>query len=481
MLESRGPAATVLVVDDEALIRRALRRVLERQGYRVLTAESGARGLELASSGSVDLVLIDLWMPGLDGHALLARLRSELPDVVCVVITAHGTAEDAFRALDAGAADYVEKPIADWELFFDVLERALEGRRAPIPTVATLADEPGPDQLLGHSPAMFKLRALIRDVSLVQVPVLITGESGSGKERVARAIHANGPSREGPFLAVNCAALPQALMESELFGHERGAFVGAERAHRGLFEQAKQGTLLLDAIGDTPLDMQTKLLRVLEEQTVRRLGASRPVRVTARVVATTHADLPSLIRAGRFREDLYYRLNVVQVRVPPLRERREDVGLLAWHFVRRCNADYGKSVRSIHPEALRVLQDQQWARNNVRELENAVRRAMVLVQSDELTPDLFGRDLGRRRTDAVAGTAAALAPELHGLPYTEAKRALVERFSREYLQRCLTESGGNISQAARIAGQQRPNFKKLMRRFGIATSASARDDGTVRG
>jgi len=337
---------------------------------------------------------------------------------------------------------------------------------------------------VGNSPAMLKLIALIRDVARVPVPVLVTGESGTGKERVARAIHANSPQAEGPWIAINCTAIPETLLESELFGYEKGAFTGAEQRKPGLFEKASEGTLFLDEIGNMPLSMQAKLLRVLQEREVVRVGGSTPISINCRLLAATHVNLKSAIESGAFREDLFYRLNVINIEVPPLRERKEDIQLLTYFFVQKFNQEYGKDVRSVAGEVLEFLTDAEWAENNVRQLENAINRAMVLVQGSELTLKLFDKGSGR-----VSGGGGGLEDLPDGLvdtallelDYTEAKRQVVDVFSRWYLEDRLKTTGWNITRAAEMSGQQRPNFRKLMSRFGVEIPSESHRQKKLKG
>ena len=474
-MESRPP--TVLIIDDEVNIRRALKRQLVRQGYEVLDTGQGAEGLSMAAESAPDIALIDLKMPDMDGQEVLRELKRQNPGTECILITAHGSAEAAFLALSAGAYDYFEKPILDSSRFFQILRKALEVRelKEERSRLKARLGTGTSEQLVGNSAAMLRLNALIRDVARVPVPVLITGESGTGKERVARAIHASSPRADGPWIAINCTAIPDNLLESELFGYEKGAFTGADRIKHGLFEQASGGTLFLDEIGNMPLSMQAKLLRVLQEREVVHVGGSKPIAVDCRILAATHVTLKTAIEEGTFREDLFYRLNVINIDVPPLRERREDIQLLTYYFVQRFNREYGKNVRAISGEVVELLMSQEWAENNVRQLENAVNRAMVLSQDDELGVHLFeleeGRKIGPLGVDGVPREVFDAA--LIDMDYTQAKRAVVEEFSRWYIEERLRQTGWNITRAAEMSGQQRPNFRKLMTRFGVEVPSQA--------
>ena len=482
-MESRPP--TVLIIDDEVNIRRALKRQLVRQGYEVLDTGQGAEGLSMAAASAPDIALIDLKMPDMDGQEVLRELKRQNPGTECILITAHGSAEAAFLALSAGAYDYFEKPILDSSRFFQILRKALEVRELKEER-SRLKARLGSDtseQLVGNSAAMLRLNALIRDVARVPVPVLITGESGTGKERVARSIHANSPRADGPWIAINCTAIPDNLLESELFGYEKGAFTGADRTKHGLFEQASGGTLFLDEIGNMPLSMQAKLLRVLQEREVVHVGGSKPIAVNCRILAATHVTLKTAIEEGHFREDLFYRLNVINVDVPPLRERREDIQLLTYYFVQRFNREYGKNVRSISGEVVELLMSQTWAENNVRQLENAVNRAMVLAQDDELGVHLFElEDGGRKGPLGVEGVPKEVFDAaLIDMDYTQAKRAVVDEFSRWYIEERLKQTGWNITRAAEMSGQQRPNFRKLMTRFGVEVPSQADRQKVLKG
>ncbi len=476
--QARKP--TVLVVDDELYIRRALGRVLARQGYRVLDAGGGQEALEVAEQEHIDIALVDLKMPGMSGHEVLGELKRVTPRTECIMMTAYSTPEDAFQALHAGAYDYFEKPIEDWVRFNQILRKALNMQALKMDMsalkderdslVEQLVQERGPDQLIGNSPAMIRLKALIRDAARYPVTVLITGESGSGKERVARAVHNNSPRASQPFVGVNCGALPEDLIEAELFGSVPGGFTGAvERA--GRFRQANGGTLLLDEIGDLDLSLQVKLLRVLQEKVVTPVGSDRAVPVDVRLVAATHVDLEEAVRQGRFRQDLYFRINVMQVRVPPLRERKEDIPLLAWFFLNRFSREYDTPIQRVDPEAMRILSEHDWGNNNVRELQNVIQRAVISARGGELEPRHFSglRRGGQVLSEVVTGPGPEprFEPSLLDLDYARAKEQVVEEFSRWYLQSRLRETGWNITRAAEMSGQHRPNFKKLMKRYDV--------------
>lgn len=459
----------VMLVDDEELLRKSLGRQLRLQGFEVVPAPDGRSALRLLEREHIDVAVVDLNMPGMQGTEVIRRIRQASPRTECVLLTAHGDASVAFEALNAGASDYFTKPIDDWPRFTQILRKTIEVGVLKDRLRNALQEQTFQD-LIGRSPNWRKLTAQIQDFSAYDLSVFITGESGSGKERVARAIHASSTRSGGPFLAVNCAAVPENLWEDKFFGHEKGAFNGADRRQAGIFEAATNGTVFLDEIGDMPVSAQPKLLRVLQEREVVRLGGQHPIRVNARVVAATHQNIKSMVAKGTFREDLYYRLNVLEIAIPPLRDRQEDIPLLAYHFVRQFGNEYGKTVKSIDSDALRVLGSYPW-KNNVRELEHVITRAMVRVQGETLSADLL--DLPQasmkeaRSGAAPTGLPAGMDPEWMELDYKAAKEKFVEWFTVHYLLMRLRSTGWNITRAAELAGQQRPNFRKLMKRYGL--------------
>jgi two-component system response regulator HydG len=377
----------VLVVDDDAAIREALSRTLERFGYEVILAEDGQAGLDRLREGEIHILLADLQMPRLSGQELLKAAKTIAPDVEVIVITGHGTVEDAVEAMKEGAYDFITKPFKRVQLERTIRRAAekqalaLQNRRLQ----ARLDELQGVGSIVGTSPVMLRTLEMVQQVAPSTATILIQGESGTGKELIADAIHHGSPRREQAFVKVNCAALPEQLLESELFGHERGAFTGAVARKAGRFEMADEGTLFLDEIGDISPAMQGKLLRVLQSGEFERVGGTRTLKVDVRVVAATNRNLAGLVRERRFREDLYYRLNVIAIHLPPLRERREDIPLLAHQFLRRYSAKNGKSLGGFTEEALDLLQTYAWP-GNVRELENVIERAVVLTRSESITP-----------------------------------------------------------------------------------------------
>jgi two-component system response regulator AtoC len=378
----------VLVVDDEENLRLVVRSFLKRDGYEVETAESGEQALAMVETFGPDVILTDVRMPKMGGLDLLATLKAKGNEATVIVMSAYGNIDLAIDAIKAGAYDYIHKPFKAEEVLLTL--RKAEEREALRRENRALRQEMRKENLfediLAKSPQMQVIFKTISKVADYKTTALISGESGVGKELVARAIHRRSNRKNGPFVGVNCGAIPENLLESELFGYKRGAFTDATTDRVGLFEQADKGTLLLDEIGELPLALQVKLLRVLQEESFRRLGDSRDIKVDVRIIAATHRDLSAETAAGRFREDLFYRINVLPIVIPPLRERREDIPILLDHFLARNNVRFGTSIRGFHPEARRHLLEYNWP-GNVRELENSIERAMVLAESDMISAE----------------------------------------------------------------------------------------------
>ncbi|WP_342378792.1 sigma-54 dependent transcriptional regulator [Myxococcus stipitatus] len=467
---------TVLVVDDKENMRKLFSRILG-DAYAVTEAADGEQAIALLASHAFDVVVTDIQMPGADGFAVLREVKHRAPDTQVILVTAYASIPKAVEAIKEGAYDYLSKPFDPDEVAL-VVARALEKRRQGHEATnlkARLAVAPELHGLLGGSGAMQALHGLLSQVATRDLTVLLTGETGTGKELAARAVHRESPRAAKPFVAVNCGALPAELVESELFGHAKGAFTGATAAKPGLFEEAHGGTLFLDEIGDLPLPVQVKLNRALQEKEVRRVGTTSAVRVDVRVVAATHRDLSAEVSAGRFREDLYYRLNVVTVQLPPLRERREDIPLLAMHFLSRAGRP---EVEGFTSEALRALAAHDWP-GNVRQLENAVARAVAVTKGPRITPEDLPPELNTARaavTGATAPGVRATSDSLAKLPYREAVDGARDAVSREYLSALMQEFGGNVTHAAERAGMERESLHRLLKRYGVRSEDFKRSE-----
>jgi DNA-binding NtrC family response regulator len=454
----------ILVVDDEPSIRFSLAELLEEEGHEVREAPHAPAALAMLDEAPADLVLSDLTMPAMDGLQLLDEVRARHPQSLFVLVTAHGDERTAVRALKNGAYDYVPKPF-DNEEVRAVVRRAREVLALRAENARLREELAGEFRgLIGDSPAIREVVKVIRRAGPTDATLLITGESGTGKEVVARALHAESRRRARPFVALNCSALPGDLVESELFGHVRGAFTGADRDREGMFEAADGGTLFLDEVGDLAGPAQAKLLRALEERQVTRLGSNKPVSVDVRVVAATHRPLDRMSADGGFREDLLYRLRVISLHLPPLRERREDVPAIALHFLAEMAARHGRPVRGLADGARRALLAYDWP-GNVRELRNAIERAVVLAEGDQieagdLPPQLLESAAPLRPVDAA----------LADLPFAEARERAVDAFERAYLQAAL-ERHGNVSAAARALGLHRQSLQKKLRQLGLTREA----------
>jgi DNA-binding NtrC family response regulator len=454
----------VLIVDDEADSRDALAELTQRWGYDVQTAADGTEALRRAIEGHPDVILTDLVMPNMDGLWLLRALRAEIPECPVVLLTGRGTIQTAVQAIKEGAYDFIEKPLEIPRLRI-VLERALEKketmREVQLLRRRLAALAPGTD-MIGSGPAMQRVFELVNKVAPSNASVVISGQSGTGKEVVARAIHNLSPRKEKPFVALNCSAIPATLIESELFGYERGAFTGADQRRMGNFELAHNGTLFLDEVGELPLELQAKFLRVLEERKFRRLGGRAEVEVDVRVICATNRDLKEEIRHGRFREDLYFRLHVFTIGLPPLRERREDVPLLVHHFIEKFNGETGKHVQGLTPQAMTTLQGYAWP-GNIRELRNTLERAMILVDGDVIGEEHLPPDMQSSRPEA-----AMLRVPL-GIP--------LERVEKDYILASLQRNGGNKARTAEVLGISEKTLYNKLNRW----AAEARERGAEGG
>jgi len=447
------PGEHILIVDDERAIQKALRGVLEDEGYRVTAVGTGADALKAVADEMPDLVFLDIFMSHMDGLETLAELKRLRPEATVVMISGHGTIETAVKATRLGAYDFIEKPLS-LEKTLITMTRALEHGRLERENATLRARLEERTEIIGESDVMRRLRDHIATAAPSTGRVLIHGENGSGKELVARAIHTLSARHEAPFVEVNCAAIPEELIESELFGHERGAFTGALARRRGKFETADRGTVFLDEIGDMSLKTQAKVLRALEEQAFERVGGRETLRVDVRVIAASNRDLPSLIAQGAFREDLFYRLNVIPIEVPPLRARKEDVPALVEHFIRVFCAENGKRLKAVTPGALTWFMTYEWP-GNVRELRNMVERLVIMVPGDAIGPDDLPPPL-RPKSEP----ASALG---EGKPLKEAR----DNFERAYILAELRAQDWNMTRTAERLGIERSHLYRKIRAYGI--------------
>jgi two-component system response regulator AtoC len=434
-----------MLVDDDPSVRRALGGALSDEGHEVRTAEDAEQALDQLADFAPDLILSDIRMPGLDGIELLKRVKEHAPSVDVVLMTAYDDMPTVVKAMREGAFDFLVKPLESKELEA-VLERACADRRSREIAIRRAEDEAEPyrlETLLGHDPRMIQTFKLVGQLAASRVTVLVRGETGTGKEMVARAIHFNSPDSAFPFIPVNCSALPESLLESELFGHVRGAFTGAVSDRRGRFALAGRGTIFLDEIGDTTAEFQSKLLRVLEEAEYYPVGAERPEQTAARVIAATHRNLEQMVGAGQFREDLYYRLRVVEIALPPLRERVSDLPLLAQHFVRKASQELHRPEPAISDEAEAVLLQHDWL-GNVRELRNCLTRSVVLATGNVIRPEHLG--LGGGGADLTTGLVT------------------LEQLTKNHVDRVLVATNGNKTKAAQILGISKPKLYRLIER-----------------
>lgn len=446
--------ARILLVDDEPNMVRTLTRILDRKGYRVDTAGNGAEALQLLAERAYDLVITDLNMPVLDGMGLLREMNGRGSQPATIVLTGHGTITSAVEAMKLGAGDYLIKPCHPDELIF-VAERVLElhALRREVRSLRRQAQDSGRfGEIIGASPDMCDVYRLIDAVSHNKSNVLIYGENGTGKELVARTIHLRGPSADRPFLAVNCGALSETLLESQLFGHRRGAFTGAIGDHDGVFLAADGGTLFLDEIAEIPLSLQVKFLRAIQEKEVTPLGSSRPLQVDVRIVAATNRDLDAAVRNGQFRTDLFYRLNVVSIQLPPLRHRKADIPLLVEHFVGHFSRSYGVQSKRVTPEALERLVAYPWP-GNIRELQNAIERAFALSTHGDI-----------RIGDLPPAIQSKAAPAENGAPWPVLPLDEAERRS---VVAAMRQANGSKTEAARLLGIDRQRLYRKLEKFGL--------------
>jgi two-component system nitrogen regulation response regulator NtrX len=460
---------SILVVDDESGVRSSLSGILSDEGYSVATVETGEACLSALETRRFDLILLDVWLPGMDGLDTLARIRETDADVPVVLISGHGNIETAVKAVRMGAQDFVEKPLS--------LEKTLLAVRNVLRQHQLEAENRALKQqvahrwsMVGESDPIRSLRAQIARAAPSNGRVLIYGENGTGKELVARSIHLQSLRAEGPFVEVNCAAIPEDLIESELFGHTRGAFTGALAAKKGKFELADGGTLFLDEIGDMTLKTQAKVLRALQEQKIEPVGGTAQVAVDVRVIAATNKKLEDEIRKGAFRDDLYFRLNVLPFHVPPLRERREDIPALASHFMAEMCAEYGRKPKDFSPEAIELLVGQEWP-GNVRELRNTIERLVIMSPGHRIEARHIPAPLlAASGTTAAASDAAPVAEDFPSL--ADAR----EEFEKRYIWRKYQECGGNMSRTAEVLQVERSNLYRKMKGFGLLPTRKGTDD-----
>ncbi len=447
----------ILIVEDDEIFLRPLQRTLEVAGYEVLVVPSGEDAIDLLKNDDVDLVLTDKRLPGIDGVEIVRRIKVDHSNLAVVVMTAYGTIGSAVEAMRLGAEDYLVKPFDAAEVLM-VLRRAIEFHELKAANRATIRRNQERFTLrniVAQSTVMQEVFDLVSSVASLDTTVLIHGETGVGKELLARSIHFSGGRKERPFVAVNCAAIPEELFESELFGFRKGAFTGASETRRGLFQMAHGGTLLLDEVGEMPLALQSKLLRAIEEKRVTPIGSDRVVEIDVRFIATTNKDLPAEVERGAFRRDLFYRLSVMPVSIPPLRERASDIPLLAAHFLDVSARRSKKAVRAIDGAAMQALCRYAWP-GNVRELENVIERAVIVAKGDTIT------DVERFLTGEAARSRVDLS-----LPFRDAKARVVEEFERAYVAGVLEREGGKLTAAAKHADMDPKNFHEKLTRYGL--------------
>ena len=459
----------VLIIDDQNLIRNSLKVALEKEGYGVYTSETGEEGLWVIKKHSVDLVLLDIRLSDINGIEVLKKIRETDAETIVIMMTGYGTVESAVTAMKLGAFDYINKPFKSRNIT-TIIKLALETQRLKR-EVGEFRDKNrdlyGTDKIIGKSSVMVKSLEMVRKVSQIESStVLIEGESGTGKELVAKAIHYNSARCNGPFVEINCSAIPYTLLESELFGYEQGAFTDAKKIKKGLFEQASGGTLFLDEIGDMDLGMQAKVLNILQEQKFRRLGGDRVIKTDARIIAATNHNLREEVSRKKFRQDLFYRLNVIHIYLPPLRERREDIILLTKYFINEFNSSFKKTVRGASQEAVDTLSNYSWP-GNVRELRNTIERIMIIdnpeiIQSKHLPAEIIGEPLHLSKADHFSSGVDLEIPD-GGIDLKD----LTDRMQARLIQKALARAGGNKSKAAKLLNIDRFSLRYLMNKLQI--------------
>jgi two-component system nitrogen regulation response regulator NtrX len=461
----------ILVIDDEAAIRDSLRMILEYENYGFMGATSGQEGIALVQRDRPDLVLLDIKMPGMDGMEVLRKLHALDPTLPIVMISGHGTTSTAVDAIKSGALDFLDKPLSS-ERVIVTLQNALKQEELRQENRELKLAMESKYEIVGESPALRAVLEAVKRAAPTNATVLLLGESGVGKELVARTIHKNSPRSGQRFIQVNCAAIPEELIESELFGHEKGSFTGATEKQIGKFEQADRGTIFLDEVGDMSPKTQAKVLRVLQEQEVERLGSARTIKVDVRVIAATNKDLEEAIQRGEFREDLFFRLNVIPIVVPPLRERRGDIPLLVQHLARRTSEEHNLKPKRFDARAMEALQRYRW-RGNIRELRNAVERLMIMtpgdiVRAEDLAPDIRGDAPNRQAVPDLTSAAPPLSQDsTSGAQPGGTLREFKDAAERAYLVQKLRENSWNISKTAEIIDTPRSNLYKKLEQYGI--------------
>lgn len=460
------PTAKILVIDDEEIVCLSCQRILTEEGYEVHTRLSGPEGLKLLAEEPFDLAIVDLKMPGMDGMEVLQSIKRDYPQIPVIMITGYATVESAVEAMKSGAFDYLPKPFTPDEVAV-VVKKALETRSMMLENIYLRGEIQAKyrfENIIGNSKKMQEIYRLIAKVAPTNSTVLISGESGTGKELIARAIHYNSTRKDRQFVPVDCAVLSENLLESELFGHIKGSFTGAIVTKPGLFEVADGGSLFLDEIGNISLAMQSKLLRVIQEREFTPVGGTKLKKVDIRLIAATNQELPEKIKEGTFREDLFYRLNIVPIQLPPLRERTEDIPFLALHFLKKYCQEMGKNPKALSPAALKLLMGYSWP-GNVRELENIIERAVIMTDEEVLLPQHFPFPL-RERTEGISFNLPRTSEELKDLKRHLRDKA-VEEAERLFVLGALTRNDWNVSRSAKDVGMLRPNFQALMRKHNI--------------
>jgi DNA-binding NtrC family response regulator len=460
------PTAKILVVDDEEIVCLSCQRILTEEGYEVHTRLSGPEGLKLLAEDPFDLAIVDLKMPGMDGIEVLQAIKRDYPQIPVIMITGYATIESAVEAMKSGAFDYLPKPFTPDEVAV-VVKKALETRRMMLENIYLRGEIQAKyrfENIIGNSGKMQEIYRLIAKVAPTNSTVLITGESGTGKELIARAIHYNSARKDRPFVPVDCAVLSENLLESELFGHIKGSFTGAIVTKPGLFEVADGGSLFLDEIGNISLAMQSKLLRVIQEREFTPVGGTKLKKIDIRLIAATNQDLPEKIREGTFREDLFYRLNIIPIQLPPLRERTEDIPFLALHFLKKNCQEMGKNLKALSPAALELLVRYSWP-GNVRELENIIERAVIMTDEEVLLPQHFPFPL-QESAEGISFNLPRTSEELKELKRHLRDKA-VEEAERLFVLGALTRNDWNVTRSAKDVGMLRPNFQALMRKHNI--------------